>query len=152
MGTLHEDLRIFMVTSCWILLRMRNISDGIWRKNQNILCSITFSPRKSCRLWDNVEKFGTYRQDTDGNIIRRMLCLSLITKDTTHTHVHTHTNTHTHTQHIHTYTRIHTYAHTYPHKHTQNIHTHLHTYTHTYDHTRIHTLTHTHTHIHTHTR
>jgi hypothetical protein len=36
----------------------------------HILCSINF--RKSRRLWDNVEKYGTARQDTDGNIIRRM--------------------------------------------------------------------------------
>jgi hypothetical protein len=37
----------------------------------HILCSITFS-RKSYRLWDNVEKYGTARQATDDNIIRRM--------------------------------------------------------------------------------
>jgi hypothetical protein len=37
----------------------------------HILCSITFF-RKSCRLWDNVEKYGRCRQATDGNIIRRM--------------------------------------------------------------------------------
>jgi len=28
--------------------------------------------RKSCRLCDNVEKYGTSRQATDGNMIRRM--------------------------------------------------------------------------------
>jgi hypothetical protein len=37
----------------------------------HILYSITFS-QKSCRLWDNVEKYGTARQATDDNIIRRM--------------------------------------------------------------------------------
>ena len=35
-----------------------------------ILWSIFFS-RKSCRLWDNVEKYGTARQTTDDNIVRR---------------------------------------------------------------------------------
>jgi hypothetical protein len=35
-----------------------------------ILCLITFFP-KSCRLWDNVEKYGGLRQATDDNIIRR---------------------------------------------------------------------------------
>jgi hypothetical protein len=28
--------------------------------------------QKSCRLWDNVEKYGTARQATDDNNIRRM--------------------------------------------------------------------------------
>jgi hypothetical protein len=36
--------------------------------------------RKSCRLWDNVEKYGTARQATDGNITRRMRFASWITK------------------------------------------------------------------------
>jgi hypothetical protein len=39
----------------------------------HILCSITFFPPwKSYRLWDNVEKYCTARQATDGNIIWRM--------------------------------------------------------------------------------
>jgi hypothetical protein len=37
----------------------------------HILCSISF-PRKSCRLWDNVEQYGRARQATDDTIIRRM--------------------------------------------------------------------------------
>jgi hypothetical protein len=38
-----------------------------------ILCSITlFLSRKSCYLWDNVEKYGRAGQATDVNIIRRM--------------------------------------------------------------------------------
>jgi hypothetical protein len=28
--------------------------------------------RKSCRLWDDMEKYGTARQVTEDNIIRRM--------------------------------------------------------------------------------
>jgi hypothetical protein len=47
----------------------------------HILCSITFS-RKSCRLWDIVEKYGTARQTTDDNIIRRMRFTCWITKAT----------------------------------------------------------------------
>jgi hypothetical protein len=51
----------------------------------HILCSITFPP-KSCRLWDNVEKYGTARQATHDNIIRRMRFACWITKATdTHT-------------------------------------------------------------------
>jgi hypothetical protein len=35
MGTLHEDVCTFMTVSRWILLRMRNISDNIYREDQN---------------------------------------------------------------------------------------------------------------------
>jgi hypothetical protein len=45
---------------------------------------------KSCHLWDNEEKYGTGRQFTDDNIIRRMRTACWINKDT-HTHTHTHT-------------------------------------------------------------
>jgi hypothetical protein len=33
---------------------------------------VTFVFRKLCRLWHNVEKYGTDGQATDDNIIRRM--------------------------------------------------------------------------------
>jgi hypothetical protein len=35
----------------------------------HILCSITFF-RKSCRLWDNVEKYGSARQAINDNIVK----------------------------------------------------------------------------------
>jgi hypothetical protein len=35
MGTLHEDLHIFMAISHWILLRVRNMSDKSCRENKN---------------------------------------------------------------------------------------------------------------------
>jgi hypothetical protein len=47
----------------------------------HILCSIIFF-RKSCCLWFNVEKYGTDRQATDDNIIRRMRFACWITKAT----------------------------------------------------------------------
>ena len=47
----------------------------------HILCSITFF-RKSCRLWDNVEKYGRARQATDDNITRRMRFACWIAKAT----------------------------------------------------------------------
>jgi hypothetical protein len=47
----------------------------------HILCSITLF-RKSCLLWDNVKKYGTVRQATDDNIIRRMRFACWITKAT----------------------------------------------------------------------
>jgi hypothetical protein len=50
----------------------------------DLLCSITFS-RKSCRLWYNVGKYGTARQATDDNIIRRMRFVCWLPK-ATYTH------------------------------------------------------------------
>jgi hypothetical protein len=47
----------------------------------HILCSIT-SSRKSCCIWDNVEKYVTARQATDASIIQRMLFACWITKAT----------------------------------------------------------------------
>jgi hypothetical protein len=53
---LHEDLCTFMIVSRWIHLRMRIFSDKIIEKIKiHILFSKLFF-RKSCRLWDNVEK------------------------------------------------------------------------------------------------
>jgi hypothetical protein len=54
---------------------------NLCRKWKYIFCWITFS-RKSCRLWDNVEKYGTAGQATDGNIIRRMRFACWITRAT----------------------------------------------------------------------
>jgi hypothetical protein len=44
-----------------------------------ILCAIIFL-RKSCHLWDNVEKYGRAGQTTDDNIIRRMRFACWITE------------------------------------------------------------------------
>ena len=53
-------------------------NEKIWdkscRENKSThFCSITFFFRTSCCLWDNVEKYGTDGQATNGNTIRRML-------------------------------------------------------------------------------
>jgi hypothetical protein len=47
-----------------------------------------FSPRKSCPLWDNVEKYGRVEEDTGDTTIRRMRFTCRITK-ATDTHSHT---------------------------------------------------------------
>jgi hypothetical protein len=44
----------------------------LYRKSKHITCSIYIFFRKSCRLWDNVEKYGRVRQATDDNITRLM--------------------------------------------------------------------------------
>jgi hypothetical protein len=86
-GTLHADQYTFMIISRSVLLTMRNVSDKRCRENQNTHFMFNnFFFRKSCRLWDNVEKYGRVGQATGDNIIRRMRFACWITKATnTHT-------------------------------------------------------------------
>ena len=69
MGTLHEDRCIFMIIYRSVFLRIGNVSNKICTENKNthFMFSNIFSP-KSCRLWDNVEKYCTARQATDGDM------------------------------------------------------------------------------------
>jgi len=54
-GTLHEDQNTFLITSRSVRLRLRHVSDNSLENTKRpIVRSRTF--RKSCRLWDNVEK------------------------------------------------------------------------------------------------
>ena len=61
-GKLPEDT--FFIISCSFLLRMR-IRKKNCRENQNTLFVFNNFIRKSCRLWDNVAKYGTAWQVTD---------------------------------------------------------------------------------------
>jgi hypothetical protein len=56
----------FMITSRWILFKIRNICKKKVVENIKIyiLCSVTYF-RKSCLLWDNVEKCGGVREAVD---------------------------------------------------------------------------------------
>jgi hypothetical protein len=56
---LNIGLCTYMMVSLWIL-RMRSISDKIWREKRNIVEQFFSNPfpRKSWRLWDIVEKYG----------------------------------------------------------------------------------------------
>ena len=71
--------------SRWILLRMRNVSDKSCRENKNthFVFKNFFFSRKSCRLWDSVEKHGRGRQATHDSIIRpsRFACWITKTRD-----------------------------------------------------------------------
>ena len=74
-----------MIISRWILLRMRIVSHQSCRESRNI--HFTFNstpppPRKSCLLWDNVEKCGRSKQAKDDNTVRRMRFACRITKAT----------------------------------------------------------------------
>jgi hypothetical protein len=58
---------------------MRNVSDQVVEEiKTQILCS--FLLRKWCRFWDNVGKYSTAKQTTDGIIIRLMRCFHWINK------------------------------------------------------------------------
>jgi hypothetical protein len=51
--TLQEDICTFMIKSCWILCKVRDISDKCCRENRNTHFMCIFF--KSCRLVNNVE-------------------------------------------------------------------------------------------------
>jgi hypothetical protein len=55
-----------------IHLRTRNVSGENCADKTHILCSVNSFFEKSYRLLDNVEKYGTARQDTNVNITWRM--------------------------------------------------------------------------------
>jgi hypothetical protein len=46
----------------------------IFREKTCILCSVTFFFRKSCHLWDNVEKYCRVGQATDDNMVHARAC------------------------------------------------------------------------------
>jgi hypothetical protein len=74
---------IYILTiSRWILLRVKNVSDKSCRENQNTHFIFKNFSQQSCRLWDNVEKYGRARQTTDSNIKWRMRFACWITMAT----------------------------------------------------------------------
>jgi hypothetical protein len=97
-----------MTISRWIIFRMMNVSDKSYRENQNthFVFSSFFFPRKSCRLWDNVEKCDGDRETAIWRLVACWICKATraqahasARESTTHARTHTHaiTNTHTHT-------------------------------------------------------
>jgi len=76
-----------MVVCRWILLGMRIFRTKFAEKMKtHILCPVNPPPpRKSCRLWGSVEKYGRAGQATGDSIIRRMRSACWVTK-ATHTH------------------------------------------------------------------
>jgi hypothetical protein len=62
----------FMVTSRWILLRMRNVSEKYHRENQNTHIMFNFLFPKIMLFMRYCGKCGRARQATDGNIVWRM--------------------------------------------------------------------------------
>jgi hypothetical protein len=89
-----------MINPRRILQRMSSISDKICSENQNIhsINSNFFFPRKSCRLWDNVEESGRVKEASD-YITRRMRFAYWVIKATwahanapAYPHIHAHTH------------------------------------------------------------
>jgi hypothetical protein len=64
-GTLHKDQYTFSITSHSTLRTSRNVSDKSCRKTQNTYLIFSNFLRKSCRLWDNVEKYCTAEVTVD---------------------------------------------------------------------------------------
>jgi hypothetical protein len=71
-GILHEDVFTFIIIFRRILLWMRNVSGKRCRENQNTYFRLNNFSRKSCCLWNNVEKYGRAELATNENITRRM--------------------------------------------------------------------------------
>ena len=68
---LHGDVHKFMILLAEFFLEWDMFQTKDSEKNKtHILCSIHFFPQKSCRLWDNVEKYDRARNLTYDNTIR----------------------------------------------------------------------------------
>ena len=63
--TLHAAQYTFLIILRSFLLRVRNVSHKVCRENQNMRFVFNSFFRKSCRLWDNEEKYCIARQATD---------------------------------------------------------------------------------------
>jgi hypothetical protein len=72
---MHGQKNITFIIYRWIRPGMRNVSDKICKENQNThFVFNNFFPRKSCHLWDNVQKYDTARQSTCDNM-EHALCM-----------------------------------------------------------------------------
>ena len=73
MNTLYEHLYIHLWYLAEFFLEWEMFrSKVVGSIKTHFLSSITFFPRKSCRLWDHVEKYGRARQAADDDITRHM--------------------------------------------------------------------------------
>jgi hypothetical protein len=78
----YEVLWTLMTTCGWMYLNIFRPGSREIKRD----CFYFF--RKSCRLWENVEKFGTVRQVTGDNIIKvkRIVCWLTTARLQTHSH------------------------------------------------------------------
>jgi len=66
---LSEDQQKYWIISRITVFRIRNVSDKHCRENQNTHFVLSNIFRKSCRLWDNVERYSGAGQATDENTV-----------------------------------------------------------------------------------
>jgi hypothetical protein len=71
---------VYIYGISFIFLGMRNVWDKVLEKMRTHILHSIIIFRKSCCLWDYVEKYGTTRQATDDNIIWRLHSSCWITK------------------------------------------------------------------------
>ena len=99
-------LSTFMTIARWIIFRMRNVSDKVVDEIKiHIFCPVIFF-RKSCRLWENVGKYGGATEAADDNMATRYMLINKATRaqahactraPTPHARRRTHSTTHTQT-------------------------------------------------------
>jgi hypothetical protein len=82
MGTVHEDLCKFLIISCSILLRMRNVSDKICTKNQDTFLFNNFFSGNHAFYEIMCKKNVRARQVTDDSIMRHTHFSCQVTKAT----------------------------------------------------------------------
>ena len=75
-----RPIYIFFIIFRSILLGIKNISDEICRENKKIIFNNFF--RKSCSLWDNVEKCGSVREAADSSVMWLMRIAFWLPKST----------------------------------------------------------------------
>ena len=69
---------IYLIISRSIPIGVRNVSDKTCRENQNSHFMFNNIFRKSCRLWDMVEKYGRARQVTDDKMVHEHFILGTL--------------------------------------------------------------------------
>jgi hypothetical protein len=75
-------MHIFLSYLALFFLEWEMFRTKLVKKTKTHFMIDNFFFRKSCRLWDNVEKYGTDGQTTDDNVTRRMLFACWIPKAT----------------------------------------------------------------------
>jgi hypothetical protein len=78
-------INIFIISRS-VLLRMKNVSDERCREKWNAFFRFNNFCRKSCRLWDNVERYCRAEQATDYNMAHAHCMLDVKGYKYTHTH------------------------------------------------------------------
>jgi hypothetical protein len=72
-GALRKGLCTFVITSRWVLVRLRNVSDKSCRENENTHFMFNnFWGGNPCHLWDNADKYFRAREAKYVNKIGRM--------------------------------------------------------------------------------